>query len=138
MGSSFRDAYTVTPELSGIDVYSLNPLDPLEPLIEDLDRVEYFFEDPVAAGASRPTRIHAAAEPFAFSFVAAYAGNGTDPRPFPIWARAVDTSTNESNVVLLELEVLPNQTPVDWRGHGRRGVPGCRCLLLRIHDSRDR
>ena len=99
-------SYTVTPEISGIDFF---PLDPPE---GDLDRVEFFFQDPVAAGTGAQPGFVASTAPYAFSFVAAYSGNGVDPRPFPLWARAVDTSTNESNVVALEMVVLPNQAPV--------------------------
>ncbi len=104
-------SYAVTPELSGIDVYSLDPSNPSAPIIEDLDRVEYFFQDPIAAGTGVQPGFVASSEPYAFTFVAAYSGNGVDPRPFPVWARAVDTSTNKSNVVALEMVVLPNQVP---------------------------
>jgi hypothetical protein len=97
-------AYTVTPVLSGIDHFPLDPPD------GDLDRVEYFFTDPDADGLAQPGYV-ATASPYAFAFIAAYAGDGVEPRPFPIWARAFDTSENSSAVAELSMEVLPNEAP---------------------------
>ncbi len=97
---------------------------------------------------ARAARIRRHCEPYEFTFVAGYSGNGIDPRPFPIWARAVDTSTNESNVVLLEMVVLPNQTPVigdvrlkpslPWRASstpGRRSVRPSTVCRIRMEPS---
>ncbi|MEO8584735.1 MAG: Ig-like domain-containing protein [Acidobacteriota bacterium] len=99
-------AYVVTPGLSNLDDLANGPGG-------DIDRVDYFL-----ASASDPT-VPAATPvfsgrvyPFAFSFVAAYVGNGIDPRPFPVWVQAVDTSANKSNVVKLSMQVLPNAPPV--------------------------
>ena len=63
--------------------------------------------------------------PYVYSFVAAYVGNNVDPRPFPIWVRAVDTSTNASNVVQVAMVVLPNTDPSgrDGAGGGERAGP---------------
>ncbi|MDL2718638.1 MAG: Ig-like domain-containing protein, partial [Acidobacteriota bacterium] len=99
-------AYVVTPSLSNLDDLANGPGG-------DIDRVDYFLastSDPTAPAATPvfSGRIH----PFAFSFVAAYVGNGIDPRPFPVWVQAVDTSANKSNVVKLAMQVLPNALPV--------------------------
>ncbi|MFV2074286.1 MAG: Ig-like domain-containing protein, partial [Thermoanaerobaculales bacterium] len=98
-------AYTVTPVLSGIDNF------PLDPPQGDLDRVEYFFDDPTAPGGPTQPNVISSSPPYELTFVAAYSGDGVNPKPLPVWARAVDTSTNESNVVELAMEVLPNQGP---------------------------
>jgi hypothetical protein len=74
----------------------------------DLDRVEYFFTDP--ATNSNPPGFVAQVHPFEYSFVAAYVGSG-QPRPFPVWVRAVDTSNNATPVVFLDMRVLPNVPP---------------------------
>ncbi|MFH1177056.1 MAG: Ig-like domain-containing protein, partial [Acidobacteriota bacterium] len=98
-------SYTLTPALAGLDdVTAANPGG-------DLDRVDYYLADPAdPANPSQPI-FTARRHPFSFAFVAAYAGNGVDPRPFPVWARAVDTSTNASSVERVEMVVLPNQPP---------------------------
>ena len=71
-------AYTITPVVSGIDNY------PLDPPQGDLDRVEYFFSDPAASGPTASPGFTATTPPYEFSFVAAYAGNGIDTRLFPV------------------------------------------------------
>ena len=97
--------YNLIPQLSGLDeVDTNNPGG-------DIDRVDYFVYDPEdPANPSQPA-FSARSYPFKYSFVGAYSGNGVDPRPFPIWVRAVDTSTNESEVVLVDMQVLPNSPP---------------------------
>ncbi|MEO8056478.1 MAG: Ig-like domain-containing protein, partial [Acidobacteriota bacterium] len=95
--------YTLAPVLTSLD----------DPPQGDIDRVEYFLAssgDPTTP-ASTPV-FTARVAPFAFTFVAAYAGNGIDPRLFPVWVKATDTSTNASNVVKLAMTVLPNAPPV--------------------------
>ncbi len=98
--------YVLTPALSSLD-------DPSNGPGGDIDRVDYFLAsagDPISPS---PTPVYSGrVSPFAFSFVAAYVGNGVDPRPFPVWVQAVDTSTNKSNVVKLAMQVVPNAPPV--------------------------
>jgi hypothetical protein len=99
------DRYTLVPVLSSLDeVTATNPGG-------DVDRVEYYFEDPTDPARPVAPSFAAQAHPFAYSFVGAYVGDGIAPRPFPIWVRAVDTSTNASNVVRVEMVVLPNNDP---------------------------
>ncbi|HQQ77162.1 MAG TPA: Ig-like domain-containing protein, partial [Thermoanaerobaculia bacterium] len=96
-------AYTLAPVLSSLDDLPQG----------DVDRVEYFLAssgDP-SAPASTPA-FTARTSPFGWTFVAAYVGNGVNPRPFPVWVKATDTSTNASNVVKLAMAVLPNAPPV--------------------------
>lgn len=98
--------------------YSLVPvvadLDDVTPELPggDLERVDYFLSDPEQLGSPVSPSFSARTHPFSWSFVAAYTGNGIDPRPFPVWVRAVDTSTNESEVVQVLLRVLPNAPPL--------------------------
>ena len=77
----------------------------------DIDRVDYFFSDPADPDHPVLPSFSAKTHPFAYSFVAAYTGDGVNSRPFPIWVRAVDTSTNQSNVVKVAMVVLPNAKP---------------------------
>jgi hypothetical protein len=98
-------SYSLVPVLSGLD--DVTPDHPGG----DLDRVDYFLSDPEQPGSPVAPSFSARTHPFTWSFVAAYTGNGTDPRPFPVWVRAVDTSTNASEVVAVELRVLPNAPP---------------------------
>ncbi|HTS02925.1 MAG TPA: Ig-like domain-containing protein, partial [Thermoanaerobaculia bacterium] len=96
-------AYTLTPSLSSLDDLPQG----------DVDRVDYFLassSDP--SSPSTAPAFTARVAPYAWTFVAAYAGNGVDPRPFPVWVKATDTSTNPSNVVKLAMAVLPNAPPV--------------------------
>lgn len=105
-GQLFQGAtYTVVPLLSSLDdVTAENPGG-------DLDRVEYFFQDP--ADPTNPSQPGYSAQewPYSYTFIGAYSGNGTDPKPFPLWVRAVDTSTNESDVIRIDMLVLPNSPP---------------------------
>lgn len=97
-------AYTLVPVLSGLDdVTAENPA-------VDLDRVEYFLDDPDVPGNPGPS-YSAVSPPFSYSFIGAYSGDGVTPRPFPVWVRAVDTSTNRSEVVEVTMEVQPNAAP---------------------------
>ncbi|HKC25324.1 MAG TPA: hypothetical protein VKF32_11315, partial [Thermoanaerobaculia bacterium] len=103
---SSATAYALTPSVTNLDgVDATHPAG-------DLDRVEFFLQsvNDVSVPSSIPV-FTATSTPFAYSFVAAYAGNGTDPRPFPVWAQAVDTSTNRSELVKLPMQVLPNAAP---------------------------
>ncbi len=95
-------AYTVVPVLANLD--DLSPDNPGG----DIDRVEYFLSDPAGGGQPVAAPVH---HPFAFTLVAVYQGNGTDPWPLDLWVRAIDTSTNTSDVAHLPLLVQPNQAP---------------------------
>jgi len=100
------NAYSLIPQLAGLeDVTPENPGG-------DLDRVEFYYNDPDDPEAQPSIATTATSYPFAFSFTAAYFGNGVDPRPFPIWARAFDTSQNASEARFVDLRVLPNRPPV--------------------------
>ncbi len=94
--------YTLTPILA-----HLNDVTPGNPG-GDIDQVEYYAVDPESGG--RPVFL-ATQFPFAYTFVAAYAGDGATPSPLPVWVRAVDTSRNASNTVFVGMEVLPNRPP---------------------------
>jgi hypothetical protein len=99
----------ITPQISGVDAFTWigGAIDP--PLPQgDVDRVEYFFSEPLEGA---PADVTVAAHPWSLEFVAAYVGDGVTPRQLNIWCRAVDTSTNISNVQRLDLEIHPNQTP---------------------------
>lgn len=98
-------AYAIVPTIVAAD--EMSPANPAG----DLERVDYFLKDPL--DPSNPTKpaYSARSFPFAYSFVAVYTGDGTAPSPFRVWARAVDTSTNQSAPVLVEMEVLPNVPP---------------------------
>ncbi|HET9765405.1 MAG TPA: Ig-like domain-containing protein, partial [Thermoanaerobaculia bacterium] len=97
--------YVLTPALSALD--DVTPQVPGG----DVDRVEYYFTDPTDPQHPVSPAFSATVYPYVYSFVAAYVGNNVDPRPFPIWVRAVDTSTNASNVVQVAMVVLPNTDP---------------------------
>ena len=97
--------YTLVPQLSNLD--ELTPENPGG----DIDRVDYFVFDPDDPTNPSQPAFSARSHPFAYAFFGAYTGNGVDPRPFPIWVRAVDTSTNESELVKVEMQVLPNTPP---------------------------
>ncbi|MEO1086182.1 MAG: Ig-like domain-containing protein, partial [Acidobacteriota bacterium] len=98
-------AYEIVPQLSGLDeVTDLMPGG-------DLDRVDYFFSDPEDPATPVQPSFSARTWPFKFSFVGAYVGDGVEPRPFPVWVQAVDTSTNVSNYVRIDMQVLPNAPP---------------------------
>ncbi len=97
--------YVLTPALSALD--DVTPQVPGG----DVDRVEYYFTDPTDPQHPVSPSFSATVYPYVYSFVAAYVGNNVDPRPFPIWVRAVDTSTNASNVVQVAMVVLPNTDP---------------------------
>src|SRR5205085_4369633 len=78
----------------------------------DVDFVQYFLAS--AADPTKPSSspiFVATAYPFAYAFVAAYSGNGTDPQPRNVWVTAVDTSGNKSNTVPLAMQVVPNVAP---------------------------
>src|SRR6185369_13930003 len=97
--------YTIAPALSHVD--DVTPSAPGG----DIDRVDYFFSDPTDPSHPVSAAYSAKAYPFSYSFIGAYSGDGTTPRPFPVWVRAVDTSTNKSNAVLVSMVVLPNTDP---------------------------
>ena len=110
----------------------------------DLDRVDYYLEDPTAGsgGAVGPVS-SARSGDFALEFVASYVGDGSTPRPFPVWARAVDSSSNQSNTAFLDLEILPNAPPsleevritvLDPPGQPFRGA-GLRVEMVGIDDE---
>jgi hypothetical protein len=96
-------SYMLTPSLSSLDDLPQG----------DVDFVEYFLASSGDAStpATTPT-FTARALPYTWTFVAAYVGNGVDPRLFPVWVKATDTSANASNVVKLAMVVLPNAPPV--------------------------
>src|SRR6185369_7140723 len=97
--------YTIVPALSHLDdVTAASPGG-------DVDRVDYFFSDPTDPSHPVSASYSAKTYPFSYSFIGAYSGDGTTPRPFPVWVRAVDTITNKSNVVLVSMVVLPNTDP---------------------------
>ncbi|MFL6203112.1 MAG: carboxypeptidase regulatory-like domain-containing protein, partial [Thermoanaerobaculia bacterium] len=99
------ERYAISPLLSALDdVTAQKPGG-------DVERVDYFFEDPTDPTHPVSPAYSARIFPYAFSFVAAYVGDGTAPRPFPVWVQAVDTSTNKSNVMLASMVVLPNTDP---------------------------
>ena len=98
-------AYTIVPVLDGLD--DQTPENPGG----DLARVEYFFQDPTDPVNPQQADYAATSHPFSYSFIGAYSGDGVAPRPFPLWVRAVDTSTNESEVVEVPMQVLPNAPP---------------------------
>jgi hypothetical protein len=97
--------YSLLPQLTEVD--DVSPTTPGG----DLDRVEYFLSDPTLEHSTVQPASVVRSHPFAFAFTAAYAGDGTTPRPFPVWARAVDTSENASNYAMVALQVLPNAPP---------------------------
>jgi hypothetical protein len=97
--------YRLVPVLSGVDDASA------EAPGGDVARVDYYFEDPTDPTRPVAPSFSAVAHPFAYDFVGAYSGDGVTPRPFPVWVQAVDTSTNRSNVVEVEMVVLPNTPP---------------------------
>jgi hypothetical protein len=101
---------TITPVVSGVDAYSWigGAIDPPLPT-GDIDRVDYFFTEPTAGAEAN---VRATTHPWSLEFVAAYVGDGVTPRPMSVWARAVDTSGNMSNLVRVDLEIRPNQAPV--------------------------
>ncbi|MGH9362991.1 MAG: Ig-like domain-containing protein, partial [Thermoanaerobaculia bacterium] len=99
------ERYTLTPVLSAIDEVS-----PTKPG-GDVDRVDYFLEDPTNPERPVSAAYSAKVFPFSYSFIGAYVGDGTAPRPFPVWTQAVDTSTNKSNYVRVDMVVLPNTDP---------------------------
>lgn len=95
-------SYSLIPVLSELD--DLSPLNPGG----DVDRVEYFLSEPMVGAVPAYSAV---TWPFAFGFVAAYSGSGTDPSPLSVWVRVTDTSTNQSNLARLDMQVLPNQAP---------------------------
>lgn len=95
-------SYSLIPVLSELD--DLSPQNPGG----DVDRVEYFLSEPMVGAVPAYTAV---TYPFAFTFVAAYGGSGTDPSPLSIWVRVTDTSTNQSNLARLDMQTLPNQAP---------------------------
>ena len=97
--------YVLVPVLSGIDDVTAE-----EPG-GDLARVDFYFEDPTDPTHPVVPSFSAQTHPFAYPFVGAYSGDGVTPRPFPVWVQAVDTSTNRSNVVRVDMQVLPNTGP---------------------------
>jgi hypothetical protein len=106
-GDSFEllagQSYTLVPALGNLqDVSATNAAG-------DLDRVEYYLTDPSVSGAT-PTYV-ARRHPFAFTFVASNSATPPAVRPFTVWARAVDTSTNLGDSAPLPLVVLPNSAP---------------------------
>ena len=98
-------SYTLQPDfaLGSVDFITETPP------AGDVDRVEYFLVDPSIPDAT-PAFV-SRAYPFAFTFAAAYLGDGTTPRPFPVWVRAVDTSENAGSADHLPLEVVNNLPP---------------------------
>ncbi len=96
---------TLTPSVSGLD-----QVPEVDPPGGDLDRVEYFLDDPDQAGGGATPVLVATEPPYAFTLVAP-SPEGSTPRPLPVWARAVDTSENVSETARCDLEVLPNQPP---------------------------
>ncbi len=129
--------YNLIPQLSNLDeVDANNPGG-------DIDRVDYFVYDPDDPTNPSQPAFSARTYPFGYSFVGAYTGNGVDPRPFPIWVRAVDTSTNESELVLVDMQVLPNSPPTlgAVTQEARSPVPGVfyagSSIRATIHDISD-
>lgn len=103
-------SYTLSPSFTAPD--DVTPENPFG----DVDRVEYTFGsalDPTQP-ASSPGAVLTTA-PFALGFVASYVGDGANPRPFPVWVKAFDTSGNPSEQLRLDMRVLPN-TPPDVSG----------------------
>ncbi len=97
--------YLLVPQISGIDdVTTQMPGG-------DLARVDYYFEDPTDPTHPVTPSFSAVDYPFTYPFIGAYSGDGVTPRPFPVWVQAVDTSTNKSNVVEVDMVVLPNTAP---------------------------
>jgi hypothetical protein len=96
---------TLTPSVSGLD-----QVPEVDPPGGDLDRVEYFLDDPDQAASGATPVLVANEPPYAFTLVAP-SPEGSTPRPLPVWARAVDTSENVSETARCDLEVLPNQPP---------------------------
>lgn len=103
-GNLYQGAtYVLTPVLEGLD--DVTPTLPGG----DLDRVEYYFDDPDLPNASQQAAVTVTSYPFAFQLTAPSAGAG--PRPFPVWARAFDTSLNVSVTRFADLRILPNAPP---------------------------
>ncbi|MEM8931210.1 MAG: Ig-like domain-containing protein, partial [Acidobacteriota bacterium] len=97
-------SYTLQPVLSNLDDLDLGPGG-------DIDSVDYFFEDPEDPTSPVQPNFSAREHPFTYTFVGAYAGDGIEPRLFPVWVRVVDTSTNASDFVKVDMQVLPNTPP---------------------------
>ena len=97
-------SYTLVPILSGLD--DLSPENPGG----DIDRVEYYLDDPDLPGASPSIAGIANSYPFAFGFIAP--STSSEPVPRHYWARAFDTSLNVSQTRHVALQVLPNALPI--------------------------
>ena len=97
--------YNLIPQISNLD--EVTPENPGG----DVDRVDFYVSDPEDLANPTQPAFSARDYPFTYSFVGSYTGNGVDPRPFPIWVQVVDTSTNESQIKLVEMQVLPNTPP---------------------------
>ncbi len=95
-------AYSLEPQISSVDGITAGNRG------GDIDRVDYFFEEPGPPEALPQPGFSATEHPFTLDFVAAMTLSGE----FPVWVRAVDTSGNWSNTVLVEMTVVDNQSPV--------------------------
>jgi len=93
--------YLVVPQLGNLDDLPQG----------DIDKVEYFYGDPNDPVVPAITAFTATTAPYQYNFTAPAQASGGNARPFPIYVRATDTSTNKSNVVFLDLEILPNAAP---------------------------
>ena len=98
-------SYTLRPQFAPGSIDFITETPPAG----DVDRVEYFLVDPTIPG-STPAFV-SRTYPFEFTFVAAYSGDGTTPRPFPVWVRAVDNSENAGCADHLPLAVVNNLPP---------------------------
>lgn len=99
-------AYTLAPQVSGVDHL---PYDPPE---GDIARVDYFLADPGSDPGGQASPVFSAdASPWTYTFVPTYSQGDGQPQELTMWARASDTSTNQSNVVQTTMWVLPNAPP---------------------------
>ena len=102
------ESVTVIPALSNLDgVTAGNPGG-------DVDRVEWFVAVPEDAGSPSASPVSSSLSwPFSFSFTASNTLVPPAPRPFTLWARAIDTSGNASVSPLpsIPFVVVPNSPP---------------------------
>jgi hypothetical protein len=96
--------YLLTPTLADVDHYATD-----DPDWGDIDRVEYYSENPDDPAIQAQPVYTATSGPYAYSFIGPNAVG--ESRPLTIWVRAFDTSTNVSDAVSVTYTVLPNQPP---------------------------